>query len=276
MASRKLNKPKPKGRKAQQKAPPVRSSKSAKRRKRAAKRGGTPAKGRKTPAKPDPKPENGPQKDKLYGQSELGRLFGRSQQAVSKWTRSADWSWGAGPWTIEQLDEIRDFVARLQPDRSVPDVPRDVGPPPTMSKWEAETLLKLEEVHAKRRFNAEADGKLHDTTLCAAEHVAFHSVARARLLELPTTIPDRVDGLSQAQRDQLRRLLAEGIDSALSSIHLAEITLADLVAALTADERATLLELLAADDPQEVESPPVPFAGSSPAPSGRPSGRPSV
>lgn len=118
-------------------------------------------------SKADPKPE-------ITSASELARVLGVSEAVIrQQWVRKESWTWGRGPWTHQQVEEIRAWRETLQEDRSqAPGLspPREAGS--TESAKRAYLVVKTH--REKHKLDVEK-GEVHTKAECEAEKIEVYT-----------------------------------------------------------------------------------------------------
>lgn len=155
--------------------------------------------------------------------SKLAEALGRSKQAVSKWTRRADWPFGPPPWSVEK---VREWAAvALAPDPSEALRARLAGAeaaarggataePPMSARWKAELLQIIARTRLLTQEFQRREGMLHDSDACQTRRVQQILAVKERFLNLPRILAPRLAGL---KRDDIEREILVAIQAACNA-----------------------------------------------------------
>jgi len=154
----------------------------------------------------------------------LAEAVGRSAQAVSKWTRRADWPFGPPPWTIEK---VREWAAvALSPDPSEALRSRLAGAEAAArggataeslmsARWKAELLQIIARTRLLTQEYQRREATLHDTAACQARRVQQIHAVKERFLNLPRILAPRLVGL---KRDDIEREMLAELQAACNAL----------------------------------------------------------
>jgi hypothetical protein len=117
----------------------------------------------------------------ISGVRALGAAVGRSHQSAHEWTKHAEWPFGPGPWSAEEVPAMKAWARdTLSPDPSqMPPRRRDDTSPKSQGQKLKNTLLAIE--------IAEKLKQLHRDDECTARRVRQIRILNSRLFgELDT------------------------------------------------------------------------------------------
>jgi hypothetical protein len=151
--------------------------------------------------------------------SQLAEAIGITPSAVSKLRRRHDWPIPSeiprNGYTIAHVEQVQQWRERcLQENRAIGPVTPDQADARHQREWEATLLTRI-----KREL---LEGKYVELTLHRRAVKGLADVFVRAIAEAANAIPDALDGLTQAQRSNVTRVLAERITQAQRNIRARE------------------------------------------------------